>query len=286
MSHNNTKQRYTCRNCGALGHLYKHCNKPIMSFGIICYRLNEHTNETEYLMIQRKDSLSFMEFIRGKYDIYNFEYIKHLISYMTYHEQEMLKTLQFDDLWSHVWYKLHMPKQTQEYLDAKEKFLILKEGIECLKENKLVLVNLKLLLSETKGFYNEPEWGFPKGRRRLRENDVDCALREFFEETGFVNQDILLDPEQIAYEEIFYGTNNIKYRHVYYIARIIKNIYKNIIIDNSNPHQAREVRQVKWFSADQVLERIREHNIERKILFQQIVEDIEKKNNKTVECHV
>ena len=141
-------------------------------------------------------------------------------------------------------------------------------------------------MSETKGFFNEPEWGFPKGRRRLRERDVDCAMREFFEETGFGVQDIVLDPEQIAYEEIFYGTNNIKYRHVYYIARIVKNVYKNIIIDNSNPHQAREVRQVKWFSADQVLERIRDHNIERKILFQQIVEDIEKKNNKTIECHV
>lgn len=276
MNYIKPRHNYTCRNCGAGGHLYKHCNKPIMSFGIICYRLNENTNDLEYLMIQRRDSLSFMEFIRGKYDTYNFEYIKHLMSFMTHHEKEMLVTLPFDDLWNHVWYQPYMPKQTQDYLDAKEKFLILKEGVLCLKDNKQVLVTLKLLLNESKNNYLEPEWGFPKGRRRLKEKDVDCALREFYEETGFTKNDIMLDQEQVAYEEIFYGTNNIKYRHVYYLAKIVKNVYKNIIIDNTNPLQAREVRQVKWFTAEQVHERIREHNKERKILFQQIVEDVKK----------
>jgi 8-oxo-dGTP pyrophosphatase MutT (NUDIX family) len=276
MNYTKQKQTHTCRNCGAFGHLYKNCNKPIMSFGIICYRLNEANNEYEYLMIQRRDSLSFMEFIRGKYDVYNFEYIKHLMLYMTEYEKNMLLTLQFDDLWNHVWYQPYMPKQTQEYLDAKEKFLILKEGVLCLKEEKQVLVTLKLLLNETKNKYSEPEWGFPKGRRKLREKDIDCALREFFEETGFTKQDIELDPDQIAYEEIFYGTNNIRYRHVYYIAKIVNNVYKNIVIDNTNPQQAREVRQVKWFSAEQVNDKIRDHNKERKVLFQQIIKDIKK----------
>jgi 8-oxo-dGTP pyrophosphatase MutT (NUDIX family) len=31
----------------------------------------------------------------------------------------------------------------------------------------------------------EPEWGFPKGRRNYNEKDIDCALREFSEETGY-----------------------------------------------------------------------------------------------------
>lgn len=247
-----------------------------MSFGIICYRINEETNDVEYLMIQRRDSLAFMEFIRGKYDMYNFEYIKHLMSYMTYYEQEMLLTFPFDELWNHVWYQPYMPKQTQEYLDAKEKFLMLKEGIQCLKDRHLVLVTLKLLLSQTHSKYTEPEWGFPKGRRRLKERDVDCALREFYEETGIGRQEITLDPDLTAYEEIFYGTNNIKYRHVYYVAKMSKNINKSLTIDDTNHLQAREVRQVKWFTADQVYERIRDHNQERKVLFQQIVEDVNK----------
>lgn len=248
-----------------------------MSFGIICYRINDETNRVEYLMIQRRDSLAFMEFIRGKYDLYNFEYIKHLMSFMTMYEQEMLLLFPFDELWNHVWYQPCMPKQTQEFLDAKEKFLMLKEGIQCLKNKQLVLVNLKLLVTESQSKYNEPEWGFPKGRRRLKERDIDCAVREFYEETGINKQDIVLDTDLIAYEEIFYGTNNIRYRHVYYIAKITKNIYKTLTIDCTNYQQAREVRQVRWFTAEQVLNKIREHNVERKVLFQQIIEDVEKK---------
>ena len=63
--HNNRPQ--TCRNCGINGHLYKDCVHPIMSFGIICYKVDDMKN-IKFLMIQRKDSLSFMEFIRGKYE--------------------------------------------------------------------------------------------------------------------------------------------------------------------------------------------------------------------------
>ena len=32
--------------------------------------------------------------------------------------------------------------------------------------------------------YESPEWGFPKGRRNMHESDLDCAKREFEEETG------------------------------------------------------------------------------------------------------
>jgi len=255
-----------------------------MSFGIICYRFHETKKEIEYLMIQRRNSLAFMEFIRGKYDLYNFEYVKHLMSYMTQTEQDMLLTFTFDDLWNNVWYQPFMPKQTQEYLDAKEKFLMLKEGIPCLKDGREILVRLKYLLGQSFSIFKEPEWGFPKGRRRLRERDVDCAMREFYEETGIVKSDVVLDSDQVAYEEIFYGTNNIKYRHVYYIAKMINNKLRDIVVDDiNNPMQAREVSQVKWFTSEQVLQRIHEHNIERKVLFMHIVDDIEKKHKKSLD---
>ena len=86
----------TCRNCGINGHLYKDCIHPIMSFGIICYKINN--NKIEYLMIQRKDSLSFMEFIRGKYSINNEEYIEELINNMTENEKELISSGDFDKI--------------------------------------------------------------------------------------------------------------------------------------------------------------------------------------------
>ena len=63
----NKKQRlYICNNCGIHGHLFYKCKKPIMSFGIICYRYNIYSKEIEYLLICRKDSLGYVDFLRGK----------------------------------------------------------------------------------------------------------------------------------------------------------------------------------------------------------------------------
>jgi 8-oxo-dGTP pyrophosphatase MutT (NUDIX family) len=38
--------------------------------------------------------------------------------------------------------------------------------------------------------YEHPEWEFPKGRKNKDESDIECALREFEEETG-INRDKL-----------------------------------------------------------------------------------------------
>ena len=253
-------KQHSCRNCGDSGHLYKSCPKPIMSFGIICYRKNE--DQIEYLMIQRRDSLSFMEFIRGKYELMNITYIKRLMSNMTVYERELLLVDSFDDLWNKVWYQ-PIPRQTQEYLDAKDRYTRLKQGYHIDKQ----FINMYHVLHEIKTEYKEPEWGFPKGRRRLKERDVDCAVREFCEETGVTKLDLELEEGHDSYEEIFFGTNDVKYRHVYYIAKMKMDPFRPLIIDPNNPHQVREVRQIKWFKSEDIFKNIRDHNIERKDLF-------------------
>jgi 8-oxo-dGTP pyrophosphatase MutT (NUDIX family) len=267
---------HTCRNCGNIGHLYKDCPHPITSFGIICYRINPDLTTVEYVMIQRKDSLCFMEFIRGKYDFKNINYIRQLLSGMTQQERKVMLSTQFEKLWNHVWYQPNIPRHTSEFNQAKTKFITLKKGFY--QDTKYI--NMQYLIQSSISTSLEPEWGFPKGRRRIREEDVHCALREFSEETGLPISDVKLDKSFSSYEETFYGTNFILYRHVYYVGYIDKYGPKSILVDTNNINQAREVSSIEWFTYDEVLNHINEHNKERKQIFIEIHKKIVENLNK------
>ena len=49
--------------------------------------------------------------------------------------------------------------------------------------------NIESLINNSKTNWITPEWGFPKGRRNYMETDNSCAIREFNEETGYVECD-------------------------------------------------------------------------------------------------
>jgi 8-oxo-dGTP pyrophosphatase MutT (NUDIX family) len=258
---NSKKQHFrpqTCRNCGINGHLYKDCLHPIMSFGIICYKIEN--NIIKYLMIQRKDSLSFMEFVRGKYTTDDIIYIKQLISSMTQNEKYMLTSHTFDEIWNYTWCQNPQGtfKHTKEYIESKQKF-------ECLMNNSIIR---SALLNTSKLSVLEQEWGFPKGRKKLKELDIDCAIREFCEETQLTSEDIHINNDIIPFQEIFFGTNNILYKHVYYIAKLIKE-GSNVYLDDNCIEQIREVRALQWFTSDEVLSHIKLHNVERIEIFKE-----------------
>ena len=258
----------SCRNCGLNGHIYKNCPHPIMSYGIICYKIEN--NEIKYLMLQRKDSLCFMEFIRGKYKINDNDYIKFLLSNMTINERNMILNNSFENIWNYLWCQNSTSpiKNTKEFLESKHKFEIL--------SNLPFFKNYIKLIS---GIFNEQEFGFPKGRRRIKENDIDCAIREFYEETRIKKEDLLIYNDIEPYEEIFFGTNNVLYKHSYYIAKL-KNNNINPSIDPMCIEQIREVRSLKWFNNNEVIAHIKKYNIERIELFKYVdinIRQIEKK---------
>ena len=62
-----------CNNCGKQGHTFYSCKKPIISLGVIAFTITR-SGEIKYLMICRKDSLGYVEFVRGKYPLYDKEY--------------------------------------------------------------------------------------------------------------------------------------------------------------------------------------------------------------------
>lgn len=251
-----------CKNCNSIGHTYRDCPHPISSYGIICF--TKINNEYHYLMIQRKNSLSFMEFIKGNYKSMDFIKINKLIESMTREEQQILNCNDFDIIWEKIWFQSNN-KNTKEYTDAKTNFDILQQK-NILKE----------ILNTTQKCITEPEWGFPKGRKKQNEKDIECALREFTEETQYKTESISITDFIEPYHEIFFGTNKIMYKHTYYIAEFKSNVHDIPKFNKQYMQQIREIRDIKWMAYNDVIKHINPYNIERIELFKNLHNNIVK----------
>ena len=256
-----------CNNCGKLGHLFHQCKLPITSIGIIAFRI--HDNRLEYLLIRRKDSLGFVDFLRGKYTLQNKEYIINLLNKMTISEKEFLLKAEFSELWNHLWGEnVGIQYRSEEKL-SQEKFDTLKSGVFI---NNQFMFNLESLIKESnENYYKyiEPEWGFPKGRKKLQETYETCSLREFHEETEFREEDVEIQKNIGQFTEIFFGTNNVLYKHIYQIAKFV-GIDQTVNFNPQNTQQIREIRAIKWVKYNEVLNHLRQYNKERIKLFKQV----------------
>ena len=245
------KQSQFCNNCGKIGHSYNQCAKPITSLGIVVFnKLGEDC--LKYLLICRKDSLGYVEFMRGKYPLYSYDYIQNIINEMTIQEKANLLTKDFNVLWKELWGDYYGVQYRTEEKNARDKFYQIKEGIHLFDDK---FFNLEQLIQNSNTSWTEPEWGFPKGRRNYNENDLTSALREFGEETGFPKNKISIIKNLIPFEEIFTGSNFKSYKHKYFIAY---SNYKDL-----NHYQKSEVSKIKWMTLDEASKAIRPYNLER-----------------------
>ena len=245
------KEYNFCNNFGKQGHLFHQCKNPITSNGLIVF--NNDGNEISYLMLRRKDSLGYVDFLRGKYPLFNKRYLLNIIDEMTNEEKQNLLTKEFDELWANLWGDFIGVQYRGEEKTSREKFNSLKIGISLSNDD----YNLESLINSSANKWDSPEWGFAKGRRNFQEKDLTCALREFEEETGCNKNTIRLIQNIIPIEEIFTGSNYKSYKHKYYVAYMPKD---NNTIEN---FQKSEVSQVKWLSYSDCLKIIRPYNLER-----------------------
>jgi ADP-ribose pyrophosphatase YjhB (NUDIX family) len=274
------KQSQVCCNCGGEGHSYKQCNQPIISYGLIVYRfrLNKLNNTLypEYLMVQRKDTLTYVEFLRGKYTLENVSYIKHLFSRMTHEEHTRIISTDFMTLWNSLW---SCPTTKVNYIkemyDSEKKFQQLKKGYNYLskKTNLVEIIDLQTIICDVMPLLTEPEWGFPKGRRNYLESDKSCALREFREETGVKTNRIRIKFEKPV-DEVFMGSNFIRYKHVYYIAEYIFTQGENDLLK----FQESEIRNVSWFMFPNACTKLEVSNVEKRELLKRVNTMLIKKN--------
>ncbi len=258
-----------CNNCGKQGHTFYSCKKPIISLGVIAFTITR-SGEIKYLMICRKDSLGYVEFVRGKYPLYDKEYLMTIIDEMSINEKNKLLEKSFDDLWIDLWGEFPSSQYKNEEDISRSKFEQLQRGI---LDNNNSNYNLESLVKKSNTKWLDPEWGFPKGRRDNQENDIPAALREFQEETGINKDSIELIQNILPYEEIFIGSNFRSYKHKYYLAYIDCSIMNEKV-----NYQRSEVSKLKWMSMEQCINSMRDYNTEK-------IAIIEKVNKTLLECY-
>lgn len=299
MDHIKQKKTSFCTNCSKLNHEYKECRDPVTSYGIILinfknqlanfnkdfidliksgnkFELDEYgikvnsykdiekfsmySNLIDFLMIQRKHTLGYIEFIRGRYNIDNIDGIVYLFQQMTPHEIELIAKNDFDKLWKDFWGNSPPTHQYayNEHEKSKEKFNILKN-----EEDEL---SLSFYVNNVRSAWAQSEWGFPKGRRNKQEENLTCAKREFEEESDYKDTDYIILDNINPIVEDFIGTNGVKYRHIYYLALNNKDI-NTIKINHNNEHQHNEVGDIKFFNYEEGIKIIRPyHTAKKKVL--------------------
>lgn len=279
-----------CVNCGERGHVLKDCTGPITSFGIIAFKTCKDEEDCKYdtnyvlknilnnldikekdvypkikfLMIQRKDTMGYIDFVRGKYDIRpgyendRDKKIKVCLDEMTKKEKDNLLTKTFDEIWKDLWVNHDSKCFKNEYDLAKKKF------------NNL---NISELISQSTTTYSFQEFGFPKGRRNMKETNLLCAEREFFEESGYDKDCYDFIKNYPIIKEEFMGTNNVEYRHIYYLVKIKDKVHPPKI-DIYNKVQTGEVRNIGWFTLDECINLIRPYDTAKKNIIKNVANDI------------
>jgi 8-oxo-dGTP pyrophosphatase MutT (NUDIX family) len=209
MKKNNDYKMKTCNNCGKIGHVIKNCKEPITSFGLLLIQKNKE-QENKYLMQKRKDSIAFLEIIRGKFQFNNIDYIQKLIDNCTIDERNKLINTKTE--------KLITILRPKDFPIVYDKVYKLKYGF--LYDTQIY--DIHYFIQHSSISLTDCEYSFPKGRKNQNESITHCAIRETYEETGLQNNiDYILTDNTVT--EILLGINNKEYKYIYIIGHIINN---------------------------------------------------------------
>lgn len=269
-----------CIKCGTEGHTNRSCKGPVTSFGLIVFtqgrqdflkgrmypfhrvpckthdkisipnQIPSSVEEVLFLLVERKDTVGFLNIVQGSYpdlEPYKSKKLNKYIYELTCEERQKLVKYSFEDLWKIA------GSDKRDLVKAKAKFDILK---------------VEELLKIHACSHQEADYLMPKGRLKFGETTRQCAIREFSEETGYTKSDVEmlnLDP----YEEQFTGTDGKSYKNVFFVARLRYGATVSVKLGD-DPNQTKEVRNVGWFNVNECSTLIRDYHQDKKNIIVQV----------------
>lgn len=246
---------------------------PITSYGVI-YRYLPPDKEPEYLLIRRNESVSYLDIIRGNY---RESQLYFMIQDLPQFERERLLSYNFDVLWHDIHLK---PAEGDAYEYGKEIFNKLSTKLPRLFEKIPSLdPNGKYLWLFPKG---RPEWrdsqqhhdtaengneSEKKSRGLVPESPIECAIREFREETNGI--DLLTPDNSLLFAEPvierYLGSNSKNYQTQYFIYQTTNKpeIKPFETIQTPIRHvSVGEADEIKWVPVSQIIQYLRPARLE------------------------
>lgn len=227
---------------------------PITSFGCILRWIAPQG--TFYLLIKRKESMSYIDLIHGNYRESQLFFI---LQELTIEERERILENDFDTLWE----DLHLrPPEGENYRYGLEIFTALRPFLP------------QLFDKVAPSYQNDKHlWLWPKGRINWKreengdifpESPIECALREFEEETNGI--DLLGLNSRLLYSdpivEKFLGSNSKNYRTNYFVFENEGPLPELTQFEQVNTEirsvSTGEIEEMRWVSVEQVGEKLRE----------------------------
>jgi len=238
------RRRRKCNNCSRPGHTERACPDPVTSFGVVAYH---GQRDPRFLLIERRNSIAFVEFAHGRYALDNVQYIKLLFSQMTVDELCMIHgTADYASIVEKV--RGTAPRLPPYYGGGRLRFEVMKNGYFT---SSGLLVTANSLIESVRPLVERTSvWELPKGRRLCNESALTCAMRELGEETSIDRRHFRISSSQDSLKEEFVSYNGISYRSVFYVAECIMGA-DLVAATEASFVQNREVSRIRWASLDE-----------------------------------
>ncbi len=216
------------------------------SYGVILTRYNQSGQCYEFLLEQRPYRYGFVQMITHRYGRQHSTQILHLMNDMSPEDKIALASLNYDLCYRRIYSEIPQAGQPGygRYISSREHFqrMMTPDAGEWL----LRLLNQ----STTCGLH----WDLPRGRKtHNRERDLNCALREFEEETGIPAKDLAMLEDRSRTQT--YQTEQNQYHHSFYLARL-RNPYwhhpQHLRIDYTRREQTCEAIALRWMSLPEI----------------------------------
>lgn len=218
----------------------KQAPKVRNSVGVALFR--RHENRIQILLVRKRSTYAFHTFVHSQYKSDDTDAIMALFNKMTAEEKLDILSMNFNQIWYRIW--LNTPFRTAFYYMCKHKFenTFLRDGGK----------NLRAMIARST--CGNLIWEIPKGRRSRGESTLDCAIREFQEETNISKEQyrVVFMPDRGAgpTRSFTHQDEGTVYTNVYYMA--VENAPIKINIDFHNESQIVEIGELRWMDISDI----------------------------------